>query len=75
MNDQALKTLWSAVMLSKAPPFNRALGICARWCEAPYAYGPALSKELPQDDGSTLQLFAQKAIRWTPGVGASDVTV
>lgn len=73
MNDAALRVLWKAVLDRRAPPFDRALGICAYWASDPYRFGSVLGREIPEEGGNVIQIFTRAAIRWVPGAGPQAV--
>lgn len=78
LQESALRKLWESYLgpvgPKGAPPFNISeveggggMGICKKWAEDPYAYGPPLTPELKEPNGNVVQLFMNNAIRWTPG--------
>jgi hypothetical protein len=77
--EAVLLRFWQSYMgAAHAPNFNLSegpggLGICKKWAENPYAYGPPIGPEVSDGQGGVVQPFVNNALRWIPNKGVEVV--
>jgi hypothetical protein len=73
LSEAALSDLWKAVRGAKAPPMNTGVAIVKKWMSDPYRYGSPLGPERPQPDGSAVQMFTIRGLRWVGGDTVEEI--